>query len=188
MSAMLLFALPLVVASAQAGEVGPYVHVENEVGTHVAVVRVDGEPATACVAPCDRFIAPGTYRLSSDAFRSSNTFHVSAVARNVDVQIRETGRSKLTSAIVLLTVSGLFAAGGASAIGYLATRGTLDVGLAMGISIPLFTTAVATGIPGALLLGSAIESKATIIESDRPAQPVPSGRATFVAPLLSGSF
>ena len=64
------------------------------------------------VALCDRFIAPGTYRLSSDAFRSSNTFHVSAVARNVDVQIRETGRSKLTSAIVLLTVSGLFAAGG----------------------------------------------------------------------------
>jgi hypothetical protein len=142
----------------------PVVHVENEIGTRVFVDRIDdsGEHAV-CTAPCNAPLEIGhKYRLRSDAFRATNTFRLPATRDDEAVAVRIQPRTNktLVSAVVLMTVSGVFATLGGFAIAW----GVLEsqmTGVAVGLAIPSATVSVATGIPGLVLLGKSMESRAT---------------------------
>jgi hypothetical protein len=173
----------------------PVVHVESELGTRVVVERVDdhGRAAAVCVAPCDERLDPrGTYRLSSDTFRTTNRFRIETTERAVDVRVEPRTKGTLVSAVVLMTVSGLFATGGAAAIawGALDTR-INNVGVATAIAIPMITVSLATGIPGVVLLAKSVQSRATVTAADRAvaatsnATPRPAG---FTVPILTKTF
>ena len=144
----------------------PTVHVENDVGTRVFVERVDHDKrAIVCEAPCNAPLDAGyAYRLRSDAFRATNSFRLPETQENEAVAVRyepRTSRS-LVSAIVLMTLSGVFATAGGFAIAW----GVLEhawTGVAVAVAIPSLTVSVATGIPGAILLGRSTESHATTV-------------------------
>jgi hypothetical protein len=142
----------------------PIVHVENEVGTHVFVDRIDdGEEHVVCHAPCNAPLEIGhSYRLRSDAFRATNKFRLPNTSEGEAVAVRIEPRTSksLVSAVVLMTISGVFATLGGFAIawGVLESRMT---GVAVGLAIPSATVSVATGVPGLVLLGRSMESHAT---------------------------
>ena len=142
----------------------PIVHVENEIGTHVVIERIDdGGEHVVCRAPCNAPLEAGyKYRLRSDAFRATNTFHLPATLEGEAVAVRIEPRTNktLVSAVVLMTISGVFATVGGFAIawGVLQTQMT---GVATAIAIPSASVSLATGIPGLVLLGKSMESRAT---------------------------
>jgi hypothetical protein len=170
----------------------PVVHVETEVGTHVLVERVDahGNTEPVCMAPCDQPLdASASYRLRSDTFRTTNHFQLKSTdpERQVVVRVTEERSTKsLVSAIVLMSLSGVFATAGAFVSGFGALR-WMDTGVAIGVAIPLFTMHLATGIPGAVLFANSIQSRATAVEGER-IQRLEARKPAFTVPILSGSF
>jgi hypothetical protein len=142
----------------------PVVHVENEIGTRVFVERIGAEHTTnVCEAPCNAPLdARYAYRLRSDAFRATNTFHLPATREGEAVAVRIEPRTNktLVSAVVLMTISGIFATVGGFAIAWAILDAPMT-GVAVGLAIPSATVSVATGIPGIVLLGRSTESHAT---------------------------
>jgi len=142
----------------------PVVHVENEIGTRVFVDRVDSSGShVVCTAPCNAPLEIGhSYRLRSDAFRATNKFELPTTREGEAVAIRIEPRTNktLVSAVILMTISGVFAtaAGFSIAWGILESRMT---GVAVALAIPSASISVATGIPGIALLGKSLESHAT---------------------------
>jgi len=142
----------------------PVVHVENEIGTRVFVDRVDQDGEhVVCRAPCNAPLEIGhSYRLRSDAFRATNKFELPNAREGEAVAVRIEPRTNktLVSAIILMTISGVFATlgGFAIALPFLDDR---MVGVAVGLAIPSATISVATGVPGLVLLGKSMESHAT---------------------------
>ena len=100
--------------------------------------------------------------MRSDAFRATNKFHIPNAREGEAVAVRIEPRTNktLVSAAILMTISGVFATLGGFAIawGVLETRMT---GVAVGLAIPSATVSVATGVPGLVLLGRSMESRAT---------------------------
>jgi hypothetical protein len=142
----------------------PIVHVENEIGTRVYVERIDdGHEHVVCAAPCNAPLEIGhSYRLRSESFRATNTFELPATSDGEAVNVRIEPRTKrtLVSAVVLMTISGVFATLGGFAIAWAVIDHEMT-GIAVGLAIPSATVSVATGVPGLVLLGRSLESHAT---------------------------
>ena len=142
----------------------PVVHVENEIGTRVFVERLEPDHhVIVCEAPCNVPLDNAyPYRLRSDAFRATNPFRLPETqpSEAVAVRIQPRTNGTLVSAIILMTLSGVFATAGGFAIAW----GVLErsmTGVAVGIAVPSITVSVATGIPGVALLARSTESRAT---------------------------
>ena len=143
----------------------PVVHVENEIGTRVFVDRIDdsGEHVV-CTAPCNAPLEIGhSYRLRSDAFRATNKFELPPAHDDEAVAVRIEPRTNKTliSAVILMTISGVFATAAGFAIAWGVLESRMTGVAAVGLAIPSASVSVATGIPGIVLLGRSMESHAT---------------------------
>jgi len=192
--AALAFAFLITVSTAAAADDhGPVVHVESPVAMKVSVEPAAGG-APVCEAPCDKALDAGVpYRLTASGIRPTNAFHLVAGEGEARLRVRlePHGQGWLWSGVVLLSLGVALAGAGAIVtawgFGDLGPRATP----AAAIATPLFTSALAMGIPGAVMIANNLASRATVMGEDAAvsnARPAVSRPAAFIIPLVHRSF
>ncbi len=166
------------------------VHVDASSAIILERVNGDGHATPVCRAPCDEALDQrSTYQLTGEELRTSNQFQLPKTA-SATIDVKPRTSSSFTTGIILVTISGVLLTGGLFLLGASFALGSGSLGNAFGAvfadggAILCGVGALATGVPGMLLLTNNIQSRARVFEDDRVAARAP----TMPMPLLTRSF